>query len=41
MKEIISVNVGGAGIQVASPVWEMFCHEHGVQLDGSLQTTEP
>ena len=35
--ECISVHVGQAGIQIGSSCWELYCLEHGVHKDGSLQ----
>ena len=34
MREIISIHVGQAGIQVGNACWELFCLEHGIQPDG-------
>jgi tubulin alpha len=36
MKELISIHVGAAGVQVGDACWELFCLEHGVLSDGSL-----
>jgi len=36
MREIISVNVGQAGCQIANSCWELYCLEHGIQPDGYL-----
>jgi len=36
MREIISVHIGQAGIQVGNACWELFCMEHGIQLDGTM-----
>jgi tubulin alpha len=36
MKELISIHVGQAGVQVGNACWELFCLEHGVQPDGSV-----
>jgi len=35
MREILSVHVGQAGIQVGESVWELYCAEHGISPDGS------
>eukprot|EP00276_Gloeochaete_wittrockiana_P022029 CAMPEP_0184362890 /NCGR_PEP_ID=MMETSP1089-20130417/137049_1 /TAXON_ID=38269 ORGANISM="Gloeochaete wittrockiana, Strain SAG46.84" /NCGR_SAMPLE_ID=MMETSP1089 /ASSEMBLY_ACC=CAM_ASM_000445 /LENGTH=77 /DNA_ID=CAMNT_0026703169 /DNA_START=13 /DNA_END=243 /DNA_ORIENTATION=+ len=35
MREIISLHIGQAGIQVGNACWELFCLEHGVLPDGS------
>jgi len=29
MREVISIHVGQAGVQVGSACWELFCLEHG------------
>ena len=29
MREVISIHVGQAGIQVGAACWELFCLEHG------------
>ncbi|CAO3597938.1 unnamed protein product [Absidia cylindrospora] len=36
MREIISVHVGQAGVQIGNACWELYCHEHGIQPDGRL-----
>ncbi|EGS23041.1 uncharacterized protein CTHT_0015250 [Thermochaetoides thermophila DSM 1495] len=36
MREIISLNVGQAGCQIANSCWELYCLEHGIQPDGYL-----
>ncbi|KAK6609560.1 tubulin alpha-B chain [Botrytis cinerea] len=36
MREVISVNVGQAGCQIANSCWELYCLEHGIQPDGYL-----
>jgi len=35
MREVISIHVGGAGIQTGSSCWELFCLEHGIRPDGT------
>lgn len=34
MREVISIHVGQAGIQLGNACWELFCLEHGIQPDG-------
>jgi len=34
MREIISIHLGQAGVQVGNACWELFCLEHGIQPDG-------
>jgi hypothetical protein len=36
MREIISIHIGQAGIQLGNACWELFCIEHGIQPDGRL-----
>jgi len=36
MREIISVHIGQAGIQVGNACWELFCMEHGIHPDGTM-----
>jgi len=38
MREIISIHVGQAGIQIGNACWELFCLEHGIQPDGHRLT---
>nr|BAF75867.1 alpha-tubulin [Dugesia ryukyuensis] len=40
MREVISINVGQAGIQMANAAWELFCIEHGIEADGKLRDSE-
>jgi len=37
MREVISVHVGQAGVQIGNDCWELYCHEHGIKPDGSMQ----
>jgi tubulin alpha len=34
MREVISIHVGQAGIQLGNSCWELYCLEHGIQPDG-------
>ncbi|GFZ12869.1 tubulin alpha-5 [Actinidia rufa] len=36
MREIISIHVGQAGIQVGNSCWELYCLEHGIHPDGMM-----
>ncbi|KAK8712186.1 hypothetical protein V6N13_147433 [Hibiscus sabdariffa] len=36
MREVISIHVGQAGIQVGNSCWELYCLEHGIQPDGMM-----
>ncbi|KAL0139299.1 Tubulin/FtsZ [Mucor lusitanicus] len=34
MREVISLHVGQAGVQIGNACWELYCHEHGILPDG-------
>jgi len=36
MREVISIHIGQAGVQVGNACWELFCLEHGIQPDGHM-----
>ncbi|KAK3726328.1 hypothetical protein RRG08_021059 [Elysia crispata] len=36
MREIVSIHLGQAGVQVGNACWELFCLEHGIQADGFM-----
>lgn len=36
MREVISLHIGQAGVQVGASCWELYCLEHGLQPDGTL-----
>ncbi|CAN6454207.1 unnamed protein product [Victoria cruziana] len=36
MREIISIHIGQAGIQVGNSCWELYCLEHGIHPDGIM-----
>merc|ERR1712225_232085 len=36
MREVISIHVGQAGVQMGNACWELFCLEHGIQPDGQM-----
>ena len=36
MREVISLHVGQAGVQVGTSCWELYCLEHGINPDGTL-----
>merc|ERR1712144_131437 len=38
MREVISINVGQAGCQIANSCWELYCLEHGIQPDQGFST---
>ena len=35
MREIVSVHIGQAGVQMGNACWELYCLEHGIRPDGS------
>jgi len=37
MREIISIHVGQAGVQLGNACWELYCLEHGLNPDGLLK----
>ncbi len=38
MREVISLHIGQAGIQIGNACWELYCLEHGIQPSGILET---
>ncbi|EFP03149.1 hypothetical protein CRE_28534 [Caenorhabditis remanei] len=38
MREVISVHIGQAGVQIGNACWELYCLEHGIQPDGKMPT---
>ena len=36
-REVISVHVGQAGVQIGNSCWELYCLEHGIDPDGTIQ----
>eukprot|EP00008_Paramoeba_atlantica_P000392 CAMPEP_0201500886 /NCGR_PEP_ID=MMETSP0151_2-20130828/83295_1 /ASSEMBLY_ACC=CAM_ASM_000257 /TAXON_ID=200890 /ORGANISM="Paramoeba atlantica, Strain 621/1 / CCAP 1560/9" /LENGTH=447 /DNA_ID=CAMNT_0047894357 /DNA_START=473 /DNA_END=1816 /DNA_ORIENTATION=- len=36
MREIVSLHIGQAGVQLGESCWELFCLEHGINPDGSI-----
>jgi len=37
-REVISISVGQAGIQVGNSIWAQYCTEHNIKNDGTLST---
>lgn len=35
-RETLSIHVGQAGCQLASSTWELYCLEHGIHNDGTI-----
>ena len=36
MREVISLHVGQAGVQIGNSCWELYCLEHAIQPDGQM-----
>jgi tubulin alpha len=36
MREIISIHIGQAGVQLGNSCWELYCMEHGISPDGTM-----
>lgn len=36
-REIIQIHIGQAGVQIANACWELYCLEHGIRTDGTMQ----
>merc|ERR1712224_65332 len=36
MREVISIHLGQAGVQIGNGCWELYCLEHGIQPDGQM-----
>ncbi|VDN40228.1 unnamed protein product [Gongylonema pulchrum] len=36
-REVVSVHVGQAGVQIGNACWELYCLEHGIQPDGMMR----
>eukprot|EP01122_Echinamoeba_exundans_P003309 TRINITY_DN13429_c2_g1_i1.p3 TRINITY_DN13429_c2_g1~~TRINITY_DN13429_c2_g1_i1.p3 ORF type:complete len:449 (+),score=137.63 TRINITY_DN13429_c2_g1_i1:80-1426(+) len=41
MREIISLHVGQAGVQLGNACWELYCMEHGIDQDGTMKNGNP
>ncbi|WKY08116.1 hypothetical protein Q1695_007536 [Nippostrongylus brasiliensis] len=40
MREIVSLHVGQAGVQIGNACWELYCLEHGIQPDGIMPSDQ-
>ncbi|XP_044739833.1 tubulin alpha-1 chain-like [Chrysoperla carnea] len=36
MREVISIHIGQAGVQIGNACWELYCLEHGIGPDGQI-----
>ena len=36
MREVISIHVGQAGVQMGNSCWELYCLEHGIRMNGTM-----
>lgn len=36
MREVLSIHIGQAGVQIGNSCWELYCLEHGIQPDGQM-----
>ncbi|XP_046360567.2 tubulin alpha-1C chain-like [Haliotis rufescens] len=36
MREVVSIHIGQAGVQIGNSCWELYCLEHGIQMDGQM-----
>ncbi|CAB0011293.1 unnamed protein product [Nesidiocoris tenuis] len=41
MREVISLNIGQAGVQIGGVLWELYCREHGLDLEGNRLSEAP
>jgi len=40
MREVISVHIGQAGVQMGNAAWELYCLEHGIHPDGQMPSDD-
>ena len=40
MREVISIHIGQAGVQLGNAAWELFCLEHGIHPDGTMPSDD-
>ncbi len=36
MREVLSIHIGQAGVQMGNACWELYCMEHGIDANGSM-----
>jgi tubulin alpha len=39
-REVVSLHIGQAGVQMGNACWELYCLEHGIQPDGLMPNDE-
>lgn len=39
-REVVSIQIGQAGTQIGNACWELYCIEHGINIDGSRKTED-
>jgi len=40
MREVISIHIGQAGVQMGNAAWELYCLEHGIMPDGQMPSDD-
>ena len=40
MREILSLHIGQAGVQMGNACWELYCLEHGIHPDGQMPSDD-
>ena len=40
MREVISIHIGQAGVQMGNACWELYCLEHGIGPDGMMPSDD-
>jgi len=40
MREVLSIHIGQAGVQIGNSCWELYCLEHGIQPNGHMLPSE-
>lgn len=40
MHEIVSIHIGQGGCQIGNACWELYCLEHGIQVDGETSNVK-
>ena len=40
-REVVSIHVGQAGVQIGNACWELYCLEHFIKPDGCVEGDDP